>query len=563
MNSAPIYTYNADGDFEEPTDVDWMKSQEISKTCQNGGVHELETILNLLEPDKIGRYLNTMVGLAEFHRDLDYSYFTPLMIASRHGQDSIVRFLLENHSQHCIVDAQSYTCSYDLDDFHYHKPHFDKKTALWLAVKTQHLNVVQTLISLGKANVNHKAHGARQRNLTPLGLACINGQLEMVKYLLENGANLYDVNEDESTSLMIASACGHYDIVEYLLSVADSSDRLSSTINKKGSTALHAATYGYVFVDKYYDEDKERKSENGSHPAVDRKLDIVKLLLEQHHAKIVKDKDGYTPLTIASFWRRKEFIEYYLGNDKKSWYTISQVIDEFELVGSRYVSKPEESYRYLMQAMRLRYRDPNAPILKINLVPPIDAYEYCQECQTIGELESIRDNRHRLTIECLMIQERRDVNWNLTLLLRSHAKSTYRSREEYQRALQLYLHLHHLEIKNKISLDMCRNTLEDCVSTMNEMIRRRKTEQIPFDAFLTILEASKNEFLKSRNLPSTLEVKEEDKKFPCSSYFVRNSKNYHGDEHLYIIRNLLFIGTEVSQQINEVKTLIHFSIESL
>ena len=255
-----------------------------------------------------------------------------------------------------------------------------------------------------------------------MGLSCINGQLEMVKYLIENGANLYDVNEDGSTSLMIASACGHYDIVEYLLSVADSSDRLSNTINKKGSTALHAATYGYVFIDNHYDEDKERKSGNGSHPAVDRKLDIVKLLLEQHHAIIVKNKDGYTPLTIASFWRREEFIEYYLGNEKKSWYTISQVIDEFELVGSRYVSEPEESYRYLMRAMRLRYRDPNAPILKTNLVSPIDAYEYCQECQTIEELESIRDDPHRLTIECLMIQERRDVNWNLTFSLRSHAK---------------------------------------------------------------------------------------------------------------------------------------------
>ena len=138
MNSAPIYTYNADGHFEEPTDVDWKKSQEISKTCQNGGVHELETILNLLEPDKIGRYLNTMVGLAlpEFYRDLDYSYFTPLMIASRHGQDSIVRFLLENHSQHCIVDAQSYSCSYDLDDFHYQEPHFDRRQHFGLPSET-------------------------------------------------------------------------------------------------------------------------------------------------------------------------------------------------------------------------------------------------------------------------------------------------------------------------------------------------------------------------------------------------------------------------------------------
>ncbi len=35
------------------------------------------------------------------------------MFASRYGQDSIVGFLLENYSDHCIVDAQNYSSQFD------------------------------------------------------------------------------------------------------------------------------------------------------------------------------------------------------------------------------------------------------------------------------------------------------------------------------------------------------------------------------------------------------------------------------------------------------------------
>ncbi|CAF3266913.1 unnamed protein product, partial [Rotaria sp. Silwood2] len=333
MHSRQII-YNRNGQFEESKDLVTTTLDEITAVCINGDVHSLETVLNSIPSDKLDHYLNAMV---EDHSYL-FTYFTPLMIASIHGHDSIVRFLLENYFHHCIVDVPNYSSQYDYD-YECDVEKFNKQTALWLAVQSKHLNVVQTLVSLGKANINHKADiGFSVSNWTPLRLACDNGQLEMVEYLIENGADLYHTDNDDSTSLMIASSCGHDNIVQYLLSLDDSSNHLLNAVNNEGSTALHEAA-------------------NSGH------LNIVKLLLEQHHAKIVKNNDGYTPLTRAGINKHKTLVDYFIENKTQFSYTTSEIIDELELIGSYhmincYQSDFESAYFYLLCAMQLRYNDP-------------------------------------------------------------------------------------------------------------------------------------------------------------------------------------------------------------
>ncbi|CAF3614314.1 unnamed protein product, partial [Rotaria sp. Silwood2] len=102
----------------------------------------------------------------------------------------------------------------------------------------------------------------------------------MVEYLIENGADLYHTDNDDSTSLMIAASCGHDNIVQYLLSLDDSSNHLLNAVNNEGSTALHEAASSGI-------------------------LNIVKILLEQYQAKILKDNNEYTPLTIAGINNQK------------------------------------------------------------------------------------------------------------------------------------------------------------------------------------------------------------------------------------------------------------------
>ncbi len=103
-----------------------------------------------------------------------------------------------------------------------------------------------------------------------------------------------------------------------------------NAINNEGSTALHEVADWRPYEPRGIAVRRSFKSRE----VPDRSLDIVKLLLEQHQAKIVKDNDGHTPLTIAGINENEELVKYFIENEKQSWYTISQVIDEFELIGS-------------------------------------------------------------------------------------------------------------------------------------------------------------------------------------------------------------------------------------
>jgi len=535
----------SDGDFEETTDLVIETVNKIFTACKNGSVRELETVLNSLESDKLGRYLNAMIN--DHHLNV---HLTPLMIASAFGQDSIVRFLLEHYSHHCIIDAQNYSSNFDVD-FGCYNEHFNKQTALWLAVKFKHLNVVRTLISLGKANVNHRADERfYETNWSPLGLAFRSGQLEMVKYLIENGADLYNADKNDSTCLMIASGYGHYDLVQYLLSLDGSTNHLLNAINNKGSTALHEAANRRRYEPREIAVGRSFKSCE----VADRTLDIVKLLLEQHQAKIVKDNDGSTPLTIAGIRENEELVKYFIENEKQSWYTTSQVIDEFELIGSHYLERYirsrsnnfEKLYHYLLRAMQLRYRDPKAPILKTNLLSPIKFYGNRRECQTIEELESIKDDLGLIIVEYLMTLERMGVTSRFLGLL-DYVANYYRSYEKFQRALQLFLYAYDLRIKTQIGLDKCISNLEECAITMHEMIDDNKTKKIQFDLFIKILQATENEFIKNRNFTSTLNVKQKKKKCIWSSNKIPDIEKYDADKCLYIILNLLFIGIKVSE----------------
>ena len=50
---------------------------------------------------------------------------------------------------------------------------------------------------------------------------CENGHLEIVKYLVENGANINEKNKDGDTPLICASINGHLEIVKYLCQNGD------------------------------------------------------------------------------------------------------------------------------------------------------------------------------------------------------------------------------------------------------------------------------------------------------------------------------------------------------
>ncbi|CAF3339971.1 unnamed protein product [Rotaria socialis] len=286
-----------------PLDDDYQNlstTEKIHIACANGSLVELETILNSIQSSELDRHLNHCTyGTTG---DL-----TPLMAASVNGRESIVRFRLEKYGNHIQIDKERIIFAenaFDHSDYFY-----CNQTALCLATEYKHLDIVRTLVSLGKLNVNHRAILEWQIKCTTLYLACKNEQLEMVKYLIENGADIYNVDINESTALMIACKYKHDELVEYLLSLDDATHTLLNAVDKCGPTALYVA------------------ASVGS-------LNIVRLLLEKYQAKIVKNNEAQTAFTMADISNHIDIVKYFIENENECWYTILRCIDELELIGS-------------------------------------------------------------------------------------------------------------------------------------------------------------------------------------------------------------------------------------
>ena len=128
-------------------------------------------------------------------------------------------------------------------------------------------------------------HGkdAKHNNWTPLHYASENGHLEIVQFLLSNGAEVDAVDSDNVTPLLHAASRGHVpvDVVEALL---DRGANINHQNNDK-ITPLHYAALGNL-------------------------LPVVKILINRGADRSLKDRWKRTPLDLAKEFKIKSIVDY-------------------------------------------------------------------------------------------------------------------------------------------------------------------------------------------------------------------------------------------------------------
>lgn len=135
----------------------------------------------------------------------EYAGETPLMFAARHGNMELVKFLLKNEFNRADVNHAN----------------IFKETALWKAFNKKRYDILKFLIEQN-ANLDIQDFNGN----TPLLVACRDGNIELVKLFLENNANLNIENENEETAVLIACIKGYNDIAMLLI-------KNNADINKK------------------------------------------------------------------------------------------------------------------------------------------------------------------------------------------------------------------------------------------------------------------------------------------------------------------------------------------
>lgn len=209
--------------------------------------------------------------------------------------------------------------------------------ALFEAIKEKDKNEVIKILSSGNVDINPPGESYKVNK--PLAYASAYGNLEIVKVLVEVGADINGQVAYGDVALIKAAEHGNREIIEYLI-------RAGADVNKPNAFGVSpfigfcisediaivklALDYGGQINNSYLNQTNQGKGKNNftalQAAAYYGKLEVVELFLARGGDPLVKSSDGENSLDLAK---------------KKARHKVTKLIENFLVSGSK--SAPESS----------------------------------------------------------------------------------------------------------------------------------------------------------------------------------------------------------------------------
>ena len=244
-------------------------------------------------------------------------------------------------------------------------------TPLWLAAVSDQLDVVDLLLDAG-ADVDAKASSGS----SVLRAACCMSRLNVVKLLLQHSPKLYDDNQHKVTCLM--NAVQNTELIQLLVGRGV---KVNET-DLHGNSALHHAINMACFS-------------------------AVKKLIELGANPLIVNKDGLNAIQMATNECQENIVEYLLNNAHAK---VSDIIEAYEVLGVMKVLKEANystGYDFWHKAMTLKQLNKNRNITKKNPRKSVLHQIYsAQEIVNISDLAAVSFDNEVMEIQALLMYER-------------------------------------------------------------------------------------------------------------------------------------------------------------
>jgi len=232
---------------------------------------------------------------------------SPIMIAACKGNVNVVEYL---------SNEGAYLGCKDRND----------QTIIHLAAKNNQPAVIDAVFEgLNDDDVHYLVNENDQFDNTPVHLACQFGYLETVRKLIDYGADIDQINEDEQTPFLLAAKHGHDDLVHFFLQ-----DDQSAIFDKDeyNNSALHLAATEKMMntVDALLREgasvfEKNDYNETPLHcAAASGAYKCAKLLIENGSSLDPKDNKKRTPLHLTAIKGHAQVAQLLLDKGAKITY---------------------------------------------------------------------------------------------------------------------------------------------------------------------------------------------------------------------------------------------------
>jgi len=228
-------------------------------------------------------------------------------------------------------------------------------STIFEAINDNNLEKVQKIIQ-----ENHEVLNERDESYCdPLTFAAIAGNLEIMKYLLSQGADINTIDRENSNLMHNAAANGHLEVVKYLI---DQSFDVNAADDNGNTALLFASDRNNIELVRYLLDqgaDVHAESSNGTtvilNAAFSGNNEMIQLFQDKGLSINHANQWGVTPLMYASLVGNMDIVEYLLeqgadvhaisaqGETALVWATIRMHFDIAELLMEKGLSYNDRS----------------------------------------------------------------------------------------------------------------------------------------------------------------------------------------------------------------------------